>query len=603
MPTPARTPSPTSAPPVPVLVLAVAGAVTVANLYFPQPLLDTVARGLDVSAQTAGIVAATGQFGYAAGLLFLAPLADLVDLRRLTTVLLALTCGGLLVAAAAPNAVTLVLATLAVSTTTVLPQILVPVGASLAGPERRGHVVGLIGLGLTLGSTLSRTVSGAVADASGSWRAAYVLSAALTGAVLLFLPRALPTRRPAPASPAPVSYGRLLAGLPGLLAAHREVRVAALLGASVFAAYSVFWAALSFHLAAPPLGLGAGAAGLFGLASVPAALLSAAAGRLADRHGPTVVNAWAFGCVAVSLAVMGLLPHAPAALAVGCNLLVLGTSASQVASQARVLAVGKESAARVNTVFMLASFGGGALGTLTASWLYGSYGWTATLLAAAAFLAIGAPALLRRARALDRPTARAGGRSSRSPVHVGGRVRGSVGLGVGADAAPVDGHARLVAEDPGVVSRLDVEEGAGGQLGGRAVVEDHLHAAADDVTDVMGHAALGADDRLDVLGPLPARLEDGPPHRSPVGDDQVHPALAVLEAAGLVRGVEGLADDSGHGHPPPAVRRTAPSPIPGYAGDGPAARPIWALCADSVAKFCTNLLRGRSTHKGQIRAQ
>lgn len=403
---PARTPSP--APAVPVLALAVAGAVTVANLYFPQPLLDAVARGLGVSAQTAGIVAAAGQFGYAAGLLFLAPLADLVDLRRLTSVLLALTCGGLLVAAAAPNAVTLVLATLAVSTTTVLPQILTPVGASLAGPERRGHVVGLIGLGLTLGSTLSRTVSGAVADVSGSWRTAYVLSAALTGAVLLFLPRVLPAR-PASAPPARVSYGRLLAGLPGLLAAHREVRVAALLGASVFAAYSVFWAALSFHLAAPPLGLGVGAAGLFGLASVPAALLSAAAGRLADRHGPAAVNAWAFGCVAVSLMVMGLLPHAPAALVVGCNLLVLGTSASQVASQARVLAVGKGAAARVNTVFMLASFGGGALGTLTASWLYGAHGWTVTLLAAAAFLAAGAPAL--RGDAVGR-----GGRDRRQPA-------------------------------------------------------------------------------------------------------------------------------------------------------------------------------------------
>ena len=403
MSAPARTSSPAAAHgSVPVLAFAVAGGVTVANLYFPQPLLDAVARGLDVSAQTAGIVAAAAQFGYAAGLLFLAPLADAVNLRRLTSVLLALTCAGLLVAAAAPNAATLVLATLALSTTTVLPQILTPVGASLAAPERRGHVVGLIGLGLTLGSTLSRTVSGAVADLSGSWRAAYLVAAAATGALLLVLPRRLPARRIPAATGARMSYGRLLAGLPGLLAAHREVRVAALLGASVFAAYSVFWAALSFHLAAPPLGLGAGAAGLFGLASVPAALLSAAAGRLADRHGASAVNAGAFGCVAVSLAVMALLPHSPAALAVGCNLLVLGTSASQIASQARVLAVGRGAAARVNTVFMLASFGGGALGTLTASWLYDAHGWTATLLAAAGFLAVGAPALVRPVRSLAR---------------------------------------------------------------------------------------------------------------------------------------------------------------------------------------------------------
>lgn len=389
--TTASTSTPAAAPArtVNVLLFAVAGAVTVANIYFPQPLLAAVARGLEVSERTAGLIASAAQIGYALGILLLVPLADTARLRRLTSVLLALTCVSLLVAAAAPDVVTLTLATLALSTTTVLPQILTPVAAVLAGPGRRGRVVGLVGLGLTLGSTLSRTVSGAVADASGSWRAAYVVAAAATAALLWVLPRRLPERMGAPpAERRRSSYLRLLAGLPRLLAAHRELRISALLGACVFAAFSVFWAVLAFHLSTPPLGYGPGAAGLFGVLTLPAALLSAAAGPMADRYGPRAVNAAGLAAAGLGLGVAGLAPYSPVALVAGANLLVVGVSSCQVASQARIFAIGRAVAARVNTVFMLATFGGGALGSLAGSWLYTAYGWSAALLAAGACVGV-----------------------------------------------------------------------------------------------------------------------------------------------------------------------------------------------------------------------
>ncbi|MFD9030685.1 MFS transporter [Streptomyces sp. NPDC059567] len=374
-----------------VLVMAVAGAVTVANIYFPQPLLDAIAQGLGVSQHTAGLVSSAAQLGYALGLLLIVPLADTARLRRLTSVLLALTSVGLLVAAAAPNVLTLTVATLAVSTTAVLPQVLTPVAAAFAEPGDRGRVVGLIGLGLTLGSTVSRTVSGAAADAGGSWRTAYLLAAAATAVLLIVVPRALPERA-GPTSHRP-AYPRLLASLPRLFVEHPAVRASALTGAAVFAAYSVFWATLAFHLAAPPLGLGPGAAGLFGLLSLPGALLSAYAGRLTDRFGTRVVNAWSLLCVAVSFLVVGLGARSPVALAIGANLLVLGTSACQVANQARIFGLGSRIAARVNTVFMLSTFAGGAIGSLTAVWLYGAYGWAVTVTAAAGFTALAALAV------------------------------------------------------------------------------------------------------------------------------------------------------------------------------------------------------------------
>ncbi|MFJ6249949.1 MULTISPECIES: MFS transporter [unclassified Streptomyces] len=223
----------------------------------------------------------------------------------------------------------------------------------------------------------------------GTWRAAYVVAAAATAVLLCVLPRRLPERLGPPGERGGGSYARLLAGLPRLLAAHRELRVPALLGACAFAAFSVFWAVLAFHLASPPLGYGPGAAGLFGVLTLPAALLSAGAGPLADRCGTAAVGAGGLACAGLGLAVAGLFPYSPAALVAGANLLVAGVGSCQVANQAGIFGIGRAVAARVNTVFMLATFGGGAAGSLTGAWLYAAHGWRAALLAAGACVAVG----------------------------------------------------------------------------------------------------------------------------------------------------------------------------------------------------------------------
>ncbi|MFE7511231.1 MFS transporter, partial [Streptomyces sp. NPDC057540] len=238
-------------------------------------------------------------------------------------------------------------------------------------------------------------VRGPVTAAGGCWGGAAGWGGGATAALLPVLPRRLPERL---GPPGHTRYAGLLAGLPRLLAVHRELRTSALVGACVFAAFSVFWSVLAFHLAAPPLGYGPGAAGLFGLLTLPAALLSAAAGPLADRYGASAVNAGGLGCAGLGLALAGLAPSSPAALVAGANLLVVGVSSCQVANQARIFGIGRAVAARVNTVFMLATFAGGALGSLAGSWLYGAHGWRAALLAAGACVAAAGLAVVAAAR-------------------------------------------------------------------------------------------------------------------------------------------------------------------------------------------------------------
>lgn len=391
--------APTAAPAPPglrrrtALLFATAGGLTVANIYFPQPLLDAIAAGLGVSDTAAGLVATAAQAGYALGIALVVPLADTARLRRLTATLLVLTCAGLLVAAAAPGLVTLTVATVALSTTTVLPQVLMPTAASLAGPAHGGRAVGLIGIGITLGSTLSRTLSGTVAALSGDWRTAYLVAAALTGALALLVPRALPERAPGGAARLP--YRQLIGSLPGLVLAHPGLRLSAFLGATVFGAFSAFWATLAFHLAGPPFSLGTAGAGLFGLLSLPAALLSYPAGRIADRRGPRYVNLLALGCCAVAFAGMGLYGDSLPVLVLGTNLLVYGGACSQIANQVRIFRLSGEIRARLNTLFMLASFCGGALGSLGGAALHARYGWTGLVLGCLGVLALAGAGLAR----------------------------------------------------------------------------------------------------------------------------------------------------------------------------------------------------------------
>src|ERR1700744_4379371 len=98
-------------------VLAVACGLTVANLYYAQPLLHLLSKDLHVSGGTASIVVTATQLGYAAGLAFLLPLGDLFENRKLITRTLIGTGAALAVAAAAPNFGVFLAASILVGTT------------------------------------------------------------------------------------------------------------------------------------------------------------------------------------------------------------------------------------------------------------------------------------------------------------------------------------------------------------------------------------------------------------------------------------------------------------------------------------------------------
>jgi predicted MFS family arabinose efflux permease len=355
-----------------VLVLALACGVMVANVYICQPLLDEIARGLGVPERVAGLVAVATQIGFALGILFVVPLGDVAEPRRLVQVLISITTLGLLGAAAAPGIPMLILASLVVAAATVVPQVLIPLAVSLAPPERRGRVIGALQTGLILGILLSRTVAGLVASAAGTWRAPFLAAALISGGLLLLLPRFMPAHTPVRDRP---SYATLLYSLPPLLR-YRALRISAGLGFCVFGAFSAFWATLAFHLASPAFGLGVAATGLFGVWGAPGALVAPVGGRLADRIGPNWVNLGAVLCAGLAFVVAGTVGgFSVLALVVAVNLLDFGVQASQVANQARIFALGNAIRARLNTVYMVAVFAGGAFGSMVGTSAWSLAGW------------------------------------------------------------------------------------------------------------------------------------------------------------------------------------------------------------------------------------
>lgn len=378
-------------------VFAAATAVTVSNIYFTQPLLEQIARSFHISAATAGLVATAGQIGYALGIVAIVPLADGSRLRRLSAALLAVTALALVAGAFAPSITLLSMAALILSATTVLPQVIMPTAVSMAAKGQAGRVLGAIGTALTMGALVSRSVSGVLAEITGTWRAGFLFAALATAAMLLVLPRYMPAGA-GPGHGEGPSYGRLLGSLPGLFPRYPALRVSAALGGLVFAAFSGFWAMLAFHLTQQPLGLGSAAVGLFGIAAVPGALAARYSGRMADRWGPTAVNAVSLTSVAAALALFLAAGDSLVALLVGCNLLGYGTTSGQIANQVRVFTAGPEVRARLNTLYMFSVFAGGATGTAVAGALFAAAGWSGAIGGGFGFLALAVLVLVLHAR-------------------------------------------------------------------------------------------------------------------------------------------------------------------------------------------------------------
>lgn len=385
--------------------MAVGCGLSVANLYYAQPLLADMAADLGVTDRQMGLVAMLSQVGYAAGLLLFVPLGDRLERRSFITAMLGAVTVALVGVALAPGYAWLAAASLAVGVTTIAPQLLVPFAAHLAAPAERGRVVGSVMSGLLIGILAARTVSGVVGEHLG-WRAMFGMAAAAMVALALALRGLLPRSRPEHSG---MSYLGLLRSMGGLLRDEPALRQSCLFGAAGFGAFSAFWTTLAFHLAGPPFGYDSGVVGLFGLVGIVGALAAPLAGRVADQRSPRGTIGAGLACVLLAFAVFYGAGGTIWGLVAGVILLDLGAQSAHISNQSRIFAVRPEARSRMNTAYMVASFGGGALGSYGGAWGWDLAGWGGACLVGLGMAAAGLLAFAVTASGPPAPAASPGG--------------------------------------------------------------------------------------------------------------------------------------------------------------------------------------------------
>jgi predicted MFS family arabinose efflux permease len=239
--------------------------------------------------------------------------------------------------------------------------------------------------GLLLGILLARTASGVIAEYFG-WRTVFGASVvALLGLAVVIILR-LPKSQPTSTLP----YGKLLMSMWHLLVEHRELREASLTGAGMFAAFSIFWSVLALLLAGAPFHLGPQAAGLFGIVGAAGAMAAPLAGKFSDRRGPRAIITLSIALVAISFVVFGVSARSIAGLVVGVIILDIGVQAAQISNQSRIYALKPDARSRVNTVYMVAYFIGGAIGSGVGAAVWPAFGWIGVSVAGIVFAGLSA---------------------------------------------------------------------------------------------------------------------------------------------------------------------------------------------------------------------
>jgi predicted MFS family arabinose efflux permease len=352
------------------MMAIIAGAV-ITNVYCTQPILPLIKTGFGVDLTTVDLVAAAALLGFSTGLALLLPLGDRFDRRKLVLGQIAFAFVLAMAAAVSPSIWSLIAACFGLGIVSCVPQQLVPFAAVMSKPSERGRSVGTVVSGIMVGILLGRTIAGVVGSAYG-WRAVYAMEAAfmvpvwLAAAVLL--PQGVPSTN--------LSYGRLLASLWPLARDNRPIRESMLVQALLWACFNAFWVNLAALLASGPWHLGSAWAGAFGIVGAAGAFAASFAGRASDRLGTRTVVGASIGIVTLSYLILSRANASLTLLVIGVIVLDIGVQAGLVSNQTRAFAVDPKAQGRINSLYMTATFFGGAVGTVVSGWLMAHFGWT-----------------------------------------------------------------------------------------------------------------------------------------------------------------------------------------------------------------------------------
>ena len=363
-----------------LLMMAVMAGFTVANLYYNQPLLDLICKDIGISHVEANFITVITQIGYALGLLFIVPLADMVSLRHIAIVCMSAAAVSATAIGFAENVWMLWVASLTLGFSSIMPQLFIPMSALYSRPENKSRNMGYVASGLVTGIVSARAVSGYIGEWFG-WREMFFFAAALMLACLIVTLCMMPQVTLSFSG----TYRQLMHTVVSIFVLHPRIRLYSLRPAMSFASMMCIWSCMAFHLAGEPFHARSDMVGALAFFGIIGAIAASGVGKFVPKVGILRMSVIG-GCLQLlAWASAWLLGSTYIGLIMGIILADIGAQCLQVSNQSGSLQQLPQATNRVNTIFMTTLFIGGSLGTFCSGLGWSMLGWDGVCLVGVLF--------------------------------------------------------------------------------------------------------------------------------------------------------------------------------------------------------------------------
>lgn len=359
-----------------ILALSVMAGISVANIYYCQPLLNMIREDIGLTVFQVNLMPVFTQIGYALGLLFIIPMGDLYNRRKTILASFAAAITALLVIFITKDVRLLLSASFVTGMASVSPQVFIPFVLLYAKPEQKERKAGIVLSGLLVGILASRVVSGYIGHELG-WRTMYLIAAIVMSISALIILRIFPNVAPTYQG----TFASLMKSIKLLAVTHpRSLRYSVRSGFA-FGSMLGLWACLAFRMKEAPFFADSDTVGMLALCGVAGALTASNVGKYIPRYGVERINAIGLTFMVISWIIFGFLHHTYAGLIGGIILIDIGMQCIQLSNQSATMRLCPEATSRMNTIYMVTYFIGGSFGTFLAGTLWSSWGWIGTVIA------------------------------------------------------------------------------------------------------------------------------------------------------------------------------------------------------------------------------
>lgn len=357
-------------------MMAVMAGVSVANLYYCQPLLNMIRADLNITEFQVNLMPVFTQVGYALGLLIIIPMGDMYNRRNTMRLCAAVLTASLLGISLSRNIWLLLASSLVTGFFSVIPQMFMPFASLYSRPEEKERRVGMILSGLLVGILGSRVLSGFVGHAFG-WRAMYLIAAF----VVMCMARLI---RPYFPDVEPTYKGRfvsLLRSIFTLAKAHPRSLLYSVRSAFAFGSFLGLWGCLAFRMKEAPFFVGSDVVGMLGICGVAGALTASNVGKYIPRFGVDCIHTVGVVLQLSAWTMLGLFHNTYVGIILSIIIIDIGMQCIQLSNQSATMKLCPEATSRMNTIYMVTYFVGGSLGTFLAGTFWSLYGWMGTVAA------------------------------------------------------------------------------------------------------------------------------------------------------------------------------------------------------------------------------